>query len=99
MQVSLKTTAKKYRATLSGEIGFAEVGALYEAAQRIAQAPKPTQVDWSDLTAIHYAGVQVLFALRKSLEERGQKVQFTEPNPQLYQQLHTYGVWDALIQS
>jgi anti-anti-sigma regulatory factor len=99
MQVSLKTTAKRHKATLNGEIGFAEAATLYETAQQIAQNPKETQIDWSNLTAIHYAGVQVLFALRKSLEEQGYKVQFTEPNPQLYQHLHTFGVWDALIQS
>ncbi|GIV11245.1 MAG: hypothetical protein KatS3mg020_0736 [Fimbriimonadales bacterium] len=62
-------------------------------------SPKTTQVDWSNLNQIHYAGVQTLFALRKSLEEQGCKLQFTEPNPNLYQQLHTIGVWDALIQS
>jgi len=99
MQVSLKTTARKHKATLSGEIGFAETAALYETAQQILQNPKETQIDWSNLTAIHYAAVQVLFALRKSLENQGYKVQFTEPNPQLYQHLHTFGVWDALIQS
>ena len=99
MQVALKTTAKKHRATLNDAIGFAETATLYETAQQITQNPKETLIDWSNLTSIHYAGVQVLFALRKSLEEQGYKVQFTEPNPQLHQQLHTFGVWDALIQS
>jgi hypothetical protein len=61
MQVALKTTAKKHRATLNGAIGFAETATLYETAQQITQNPKE--------------------------------------NPQLYQQLHTFGVWDALIQS
>jgi ABC-type transporter Mla MlaB component len=99
MQVSLKTTAKKHKATLNGEIGFAETASLYETAQQILRNPKETQIDWSNLTTIHYGGLQVLFALRKSLEEQGCKVQFTEPDPQLYNQLHTLGVWDALIQS
>ncbi|MDM7460600.1 MAG: STAS domain-containing protein, partial [bacterium] len=61
--------------------------------------PKATDIDWSNLSRIHYAGVQILFALRKSLEEQGYTLRFGEPNPNLYQQLHTFGVWDALIQS
>lgn len=99
MQVALKTTARKHKATLTGEIGFTEAMTLYETAQQITQNPKETQIDWSNLTSLHYAGIQALFAMRKSLEEHGYKVQFTEPNPTLYQQLHTFGVWDALIQS
>jgi anti-anti-sigma regulatory factor len=99
MQVALKTTVRKHKATLNGAIGFAETATLYDTAQQIARNPKETLIDWSNLTSIHYAGVQILFALRTSLEEQGYKVQFTEPTPQLYQQLHTFGIWDALIQS
>lgn len=99
MHTTLKTTAKKHKLTLSGEIGFAETNELWDTVQQIAQQPKETQIDWSNLSRIHYAGVQTLFALRKSLEEQGCKLQFGEPNPNLYQQLHTVGVWDALIQS
>lgn len=99
MHTTLKTTTKKHKLTLSGEIGFAETNELWDAVQQIAQQPKETQIEWSNLSHIHYAGVQTLFALRKSLEEQGYKVQFSEPNPALYAQLHTFGVWDALIQS
>ncbi|MCX7925493.1 MAG: STAS domain-containing protein [Fimbriimonadales bacterium] len=99
MHATLKTTAKKHKLTLSGEIGFAETNALWDAVQQIAQQPKETQIDWSNLSRLHYAGVQTLFALRKTLEEQGCKLQFSEPNPSLYQQLHTFGVWDALIQA
>jgi biotin synthase-like enzyme len=56
MQVALKTTAKKHRATLNGAIGFAETATLYETAQQITQNPKETLIDWSNLTSIHYAG-------------------------------------------
>lgn len=99
MHTVLKTTSKKHKLILSGEIGFAETNALWDAVQQIAQQPKETCIDWSNLSRLHYAGVQTLFALRKSLEEQGCKLQFNEPNPVLYQQLHTFGVWDALIQS
>ncbi|MFN7161616.1 MAG: lipid asymmetry maintenance protein MlaB [Fimbriimonadales bacterium] len=99
MQATLKTTSKKHKLTLTGEIGFAETNALWDAVQQIAQTPKATDIDWSNLSRIHYAGVQMLFALRKSLEEQGCKLQLGEPNPNLYQQLHAFGVWDALIQS
>ncbi|MCS6924243.1 MAG: STAS domain-containing protein [Fimbriimonadales bacterium] len=99
MQVTLKTTAKKHKLTLEGEIGYPETAQLWDAAQQIMQHPKPTQLDWSRLSRIHYAGVQVLFALRKTLEERGYQLQISEPDPILYQQLHTFGVWDALLRS
>lgn len=99
MHTTLKTTAKKHKLTLSGEMGFTEMNELWDAVQQIAQQPKETQVEWSNLSRIHYAGVQMLFALRKSLEEQNCKLQFSEPNPALYAQLHTFAVWDALIQS
>lgn len=99
MHTTLKTTSKKHRLTLTGEIGFEETRTLWDAVQQIAQQPRETCVDWSNLNRLHYAGVQTLFALRKTLEEQGYKLQFSEPNPNLYQQLHTVGVWDALIQS
>jgi ABC-type transporter Mla MlaB component len=99
MHATLKTSARKHKLTLSGEIGFAETNELWDAVQQIVQQPKETQIEWSNLSRIHYAGVQTLFALRKSLEEQGHKVQFSEPNPALYAQLHTFGVWDALIQA
>ncbi|MFN4033018.1 MAG: lipid asymmetry maintenance protein MlaB [Fimbriimonadales bacterium] len=99
MQATLKTTPRKHKLTLTGEIGFAEMNALWDAVQQVAQQPKTTEIDWSNLSHIHYAGVQMLFALRKSLEEQGYKLQLGEPNPNLYQHLHTFGVWDALIQS
>lgn len=99
MHTTLKTTAKKHKLTLSGEIGYPESLELWETIQHIAQAPKDTTVDWSNLSRLHFSGVQMLFALRRSLEEHHHKLQFSEPNPALYQQLRTFGVWDALIES
>lgn len=99
MQITLKTTAKRHKLTLAGEIGYPETNRLWEAAQQILQQPRATQVDWSRLNRLHYAGVQILFALRKSLEEHNCPLQFNEPDPALFQQLHTFGVWDTLIQS
>ncbi|MDW8106768.1 MAG: STAS domain-containing protein [Armatimonadota bacterium] len=99
MQVTLKTTQKKHKLTLSGELGYPETAQLWEAVQHIAQQPKNTTVEWSNLNCIHFAGVQMLFALRKTLEEHDCALQFSEPSPNLYQQLHTFGVWDALVQS
>ncbi len=99
MNATLKTSKKQHKLTLSGDIDFAGVNTLWDCAQQIAQDPKPTQVDWTNLNTLHFAGVQVLFALQKSLEERGVRLTFGEPNPALYQRLHQFGVWDSLIQS
>lgn len=99
MQVMLKTAQKKHKLSLSGELGYPETAQLWEAVQQIAQQPRNTTIEWSNLNRIHFAGVQMLFALRKTLEERGCALQFSEPSPTLYQQLHTFGVWNALVQS
>ncbi len=99
MNATLKTSQKQHKLTLTGEIDFAQVNTLWECAQQIAQNPKSTLVDWTNLNTLHFAGIQILFSLQKSLEERGLSLRFTEPNPSLYQTLHQFGVWDSLIQS
>ncbi|MFQ3610558.1 MAG: STAS domain-containing protein [Fimbriimonadales bacterium] len=99
MNATLKTSKKQHKLTLTGEVNFAEVNTLWECAQQIAQDPKPTQVDWANLNSLHFAGIQVLFALQKTLEEQGIRLTFGEPNPAFYQILHQFGVWDSLIQN
>ncbi|MCS7272718.1 MAG: STAS domain-containing protein [Fimbriimonadales bacterium] len=98
MPTTLKTTQKTHRLTLSGEIGYSETAQLWEAIQHIAQHPKDTTLEWSNLNRIHFAGVQMLIALRKTLEDHGCTLQCLEPSPDLYQQLRTFGVWHALVQ-
>ncbi|GIV11244.1 MAG: hypothetical protein KatS3mg020_0735 [Fimbriimonadales bacterium] len=40
MHTTLKTTTKKHKLILSGEIGFAQTNELWDAVQQIAQQPK-----------------------------------------------------------
>lgn len=99
MSIQLKSSGKGYRLNLSGEIGYAQVNELYQVAQQIAENPKPTTIEWENLHAIHYAGIQVLIALSKSLQNHNLPLRYKEPAPDLYAQLERYGLWHAMIES
>lgn len=97
MSIQLKSSSKGHRLILSGEIDFGQVNELYQVAQQIAENPKPITVEWGDLTSIHYAGVQTLLALGKTLQHQGVGIRYKEPAPQLYAQLQRFGLWQALL--
>ncbi len=99
MSIQLKSSGKGYRLNLSGAIGYAQVIELYQVAQQIAENPKPTTIEWETLHAIHYAGIQVLIALSKSLQNHNLPLRYKEPAPGLYAQLERYGLWQAMIES
>ncbi len=97
MSLSLKTNSKGYCLTLAGHIDYDQTAELLQVAQQIAENPKPTTVEWENLERIHYAGIQVLLSLGKSLESAGMTLRFKDPDPQLYEQLRTFGIWQVLV--
>lgn len=97
MSLNLKTNSKGHHLTLSGYIGYEQTAELFQLAQQIAENPKPTTVEWENAEGIHYAGIQVLLSLGKSLESSGATLRFKDPAPQLYEQLRTFGIWQALV--
>ncbi len=97
MSLQLKTNSKGYRLSLSGTIGFEQMQELLQLAQQIAQEPKPTTVEWENIESIHYAGIQVLLSLCKSLESAQVPLRFKDPAPQLHEQLKQFGLWQALM--
>lgn len=97
--IELKTCKKGYHLTLGGALSYEQLPTLLEAAQQIESQPKPTTIEWSNLQGLHYACLQVLMALSKSLEASGQRIAFKEPSPDLYDRLSRYGVWESLLQS
>lgn len=97
MSLNLKTNSKGYCLTLSGHIGYEQTAELLQLAQQIAENPKPTTVVWENIEGIHYAGIQVLLSLGKSLESAGTTLRFKDPAPELYEQLRTFGIWQVLV--
>ncbi len=97
--IELKIGKKGYQLVLEGKLGFDQLPALLEAAQQIEAQPKPTTVEWGSLQSLHYACLQTLIALGKSLEASGQPIAFKEPSPDLYDCLNRYGIWQAVLQS
>ncbi|MCS7066446.1 MAG: STAS domain-containing protein [Fimbriimonadales bacterium] len=97
--IELKTGKKGYQLRLQGELRFEQLPELLTAAQQIEAQPKPTTVEWSNLQGIHYACLQVLIALGKSLEASGHSIAFKEPSPDVYDRLNRYGIWQTLVPS
>lgn len=97
--IELKTGKKGYQFVLQGELRFEQLTDLLTAAQQIEAQPKPTTIDWSNLQSLHYACLQVLIALGKSLEASGLRITFKEPSPDLYDRLNRYGIWQTLLES
>ncbi|MFN7015787.1 MAG: STAS domain-containing protein [Fimbriimonadales bacterium] len=97
--IELKTGTRGYQLVLKGELGFEQLTALLEAAQHIEAQPAPTTIEWSNLENLHYACLQTLIALSRSLEASGHRIAFKEPSPNLYDRLNRYGVWQAILQS
>lgn len=94
--IDLKSGKRGMRLTLSGELGFDQLPTLLQVAQQIEAENKPVTLDWSNLQSLHYACLQVLIALGKSVEARGNSIQFKEPSPELHTLLHRYGIWTTL---
>ncbi|GBC93934.1 hypothetical protein HRbin15_02436 [bacterium HR15] len=96
--IDLKIGKREARLTLKGELGFDQLQPLLQAAQQIEAAGKSVTLDWNQLQSLHYACLQVLIALGKSVEANGGRIAFNEPSPDLYDRLKRYGVWQALLE-
>jgi ABC-type transporter Mla MlaB component len=92
--IDLNIGKKAARLTLNGVLSFDQ---LLQAAQQIEAAGKPLILEWHALQSLHYACLQVLIALGKSLAIQGITAQAKEPSPELYAQLQRYGLWHELF--
>jgi ABC-type transporter Mla MlaB component len=95
--IDLNIGKKAARLTLNGVLGFDQLPLLLQAAQQIEAAGKPLILEWHALQSLHYACLQVLIALGKSLAIQGITAQAKEPSPELYAQLQRYGLWHELF--
>ncbi len=95
--IDLNIGKKAARLTLSEELGFEQLQPLLQAAQQIEAAGKPLTLEWQTLQHLHYACLQVLIALGRSLAQQGIPIQAKEPSPELYALLQRYGLWRELF--
>jgi ABC-type transporter Mla MlaB component len=95
--IDLNIGKKAARLKLSGVLEFEQLQPLLQAAQQIEAAGKPLILEWHALQSLHYACLQVLIALGKSLAMQGIPAQVKEPSPELYAQLQHYGLWNELL--
>ncbi len=94
--IDLKMGKRSARLVLSGELGYDQLQPLLQTAQQMEAVGKPLTLDWRDLHTLHYACLQVLMALVKSMTEKGCPVQLSEPSPELHAILLRYGIWAGL---
>lgn len=92
MNVRLDSSQSFYSLKLTGELGFDHLMDLVHQAQHIANQPKDTEVDWSGARWMHFACLQVLLSLKKSLANAGKRIHFTEPSPEYREALTMFGM-------
>jgi anti-anti-sigma factor len=81
---------------LEGELTIAQAGAVRE--HMLAWLPQADgAVDASRISACDSTGVQLLLALRRSLQERQQSLELHNPSPTVREVLQRYGLNDITI--
>jgi hypothetical protein len=81
--IKLSSGKKGYSLKLEGDLSFDDLGPLYDEAQKIAERPADTVVHWKGTAWAHFACVQLLLSLRKTVTGAGFKFDLGDAGPAL----------------
>ena len=77
---------------LNGEVGFDRLTPLLEQARALGEHPQDVQVNWAEAQWIHFACLQLLLALERTLEQSGHHITFSEPSSRVAQSLREFNM-------
>ena len=78
--------------TLCGEVGFDFLTILAGQARAYAGAPQDVEVHWSEAQWVHFACLQFLIALKRTLEQSGKHLVVSEPSRRVAQLLRDFNM-------